>query len=190
MSRIVAQEFVSLDGVMEAPDKWQLPNGLFDEVGMGAYVGEAFTRAEALLLGRRTYEEFAGFWPQQPDSDPFAAIFNSLTKYVVTKTLRDLEWKNSKRIDGDLVAEVTKLKRRPGGDILIIGSAQLVSGLTSKRLIDEYQLIVHPIVVGRGKQLFAQGIDPTLFELIDTKTFSTGVAALRLKPKGPAKLAS
>ena len=95
---------------------------------------------------------------------------------------------NSKRIDADLAAEVTKLKQRHDGDILIIGSAQLVSGLTSKRLIDEYQLIVHPIVVGRGKQLFAQGIDPTLFELIDTKNFSTGVAALRLKPKGPATI--
>ena len=190
MGRIVAQTFVSLDGVMEAPDKWQLANGLFDEAGMGPYVGEAFTRADALLLGRRTYQEFAAFWPKQPDSDPFAALLNGMTKYVVTKTLRELEWKNSQRIDGDLISEVTKLRQRAGGDLLIIGSAQLVSGLTPKRLIDEYQLIVHPIIVGRGKQLFAQGIDPTLFELVDTKTFSTGVVALRLKPTGPAKIGS
>ena len=188
MGRIVAQEFVSLDGVMEAPDKWQLPNGLFDEVGMGAYVGDAFTNAEELLLGRRTYQEFAGFWPKQPDSDPFAKLLNGLPKYVVTKTLRELEWNNSKRVDGDLVAEVARLKQHHAGDVLIIGSAQLVSGLTAKRLIDEYQLIVHPIVVGRGKQLFAQGIDPTLFDLVDTKSFSTGVVALRVKPKGPAQV--
>jgi dihydrofolate reductase len=187
VSRVVAQTFVTLDGVMEAPEKWQLPNDLFDEA-MGPFVGGSFEKAEALLLGRRTYEEFAAFWPAQPDSDPFAAQMNSLPKIVVTKTLKKLEWKNSTRLEGDLVEEVGRLRQRPGRDILIIGSGQLVSGLTPHGLIDEYQFILHPIVVGRGKKLFADGIDPTLLELVDSKAFGTGVIALTYRPRGKAKL--
>jgi dihydrofolate reductase len=189
MSKVVAQTFVSLDGVMEAPDKWQLPNDLFDEA-MGPYVGGSFDRAEALLLGRRTYEEFAGYWPSQPDSDPFAAQMNGLPKLVVSKTLKTLAWKNASLIDGNLIEEISKLRQRPGKDILIIGSGQLVSGLTPHGLIDEYQFILHPIVVGRGKKLFLEGTDPMLLQLVDAKTFGTGVVGLTYRPKGKAKLGS
>jgi dihydrofolate reductase len=184
VSKIVATTFVSLDGVMEAPNKWQFPNDLFDEA-MGPYVGDTYDSAEALLLGRRTYEEFAAFWPTQPDSDPFAAQLNGLKKYVVSRTLRSLSWKNSTQIDIERVADV---KERHSGNILIPGSAQLINGLTPRGLIDEYQVIVHPIFVGRGKRLFGEGLPPTLLQLVDTKTFGTGVVGLTYRAKGAAKL--
>jgi dihydrofolate reductase len=187
MGKVIASTFVSLDGVMEAPDKWQLPNDLFDDA-MGPFVNEAYSSAEALLLGRRTYEEFARFWPTQPDTDPFAALLDRIPKYVVSKTLRKLEWKNSTLIDGDVVEEVRKLRKRLGGNILIAGSAQLINSLTPHGQIDEFQVILHPIVVGRGKHLFADGIDPTLFALVDTRSFGTGVVALTYRPKGRAKV--
>jgi dihydrofolate reductase len=187
MRKLIAQTFVTLDGVMEAPEKWQFPNDLFDEA-MGPYVFEAYGKADALLLGRVTYEGFAAYWPKQSDGDPFAKTINNVRKYVVSKTLRTLEWKNSTLLKGDVVEEVRTLKGQSGGDILIAGSAQLVSGLTPLGLIDEHQIVLHPVVVGRGKPLFKQGIDPTLFTLADTKTFGTGVVGLTYRYKGKAKL--
>ncbi|SRR5712692_749083 len=189
MRKIVAQTFVSLDGVMEAPEKWQLANDLMDEE-MGKWVFAGYEAADALLLGRVTYQGFAGFWPTQSDADPFAKKINGLPKYVVSATLKTLEWKNSQLVKGSVPAEITKLKQQAGRDILIPGSATLVSGLTKDGLVDEYQFLLHPIVVGRGKRLFAEGLDPTLLKLVDTKTFATGAVALTYERKGKAKLGS
>src|SRR3979409_76305 len=105
MSRVVASTFVSLDGVMEAPEKWQLTNALFDDE-MGKFVFESYAQAGSLLLGRVTYEEFAGFWPTQSEEDPFAQKLNGLPKYVVSKTMKTLDWKNSTKISGDLRQEI------------------------------------------------------------------------------------
>lgn len=188
MRRLIAQTFVSLDGVMEAPEKWQLANDLFDDE-MGKYVFEAYAAADALLLGRVTYQEFAAFWPSQSADDPFAEKINGLPKFVVSSTLKRLDWKNSTLIKGDVAPAVTKLKQGPGRDILIVGSAQLVNALTQHGLIDEYQLLVHPVVVGRGKRLFRDGIDPTLLKLAGTRTFGTGAVALSYERKGRAVVA-
>jgi len=185
MRRLIASTFVTLDGVMEAPDKWQLKNDLFDEA-MGPVVNAAYTAADSLLLGRVTYQEFAGFWPNQSDEDPFAKLINDMPKFVVSTTLQRLDWKNSHLIQGNVAGEVTKLKQQAGGDILIPGSAKLVSSLTDDGLIDEYQLFVHPVVVGRGKRLFQDGIDPRLLKLVDTQAFGTGVVVLTYRPKGKA----
>ena len=185
MRKVVAQTFLSLDGVMEAPEKWQLPNDLLGE-DAGGYVFEAYSAAGALLLGRVTYEQFAAFWPNQSDDDPFAKRINELPRYVVTRTLKKLDWPGSRAISTDVTAEVRKLKEESSGDILIPGSSQLVNGLAGDGLIDEYQLLIHPIVVGKGKHLFEAGTMPTLFTVVETRTFCTGVVALVCRPRGKA----
>jgi dihydrofolate reductase len=185
MAKLIAQTFLTIDGVMEAPDKWQLQNNLFDEK-MGEPIGGAFQSAGALLLGRVTYQEFAAHWPNQKD-DPFADLLNNMPKYVVSNTLTSADWKNTKIIRGDAVAEVNKLKRELGKDVLIVGSATLVSGLTDAGVIDEYQLFIHPVVVAKGKRLFKDGIDPTLLTLVSSQAFGTGVVELRLRYRGKAK---
>jgi len=185
MRRVVAQTFLSLDAVMEAPEKWQLPNDLLGE-DAGAYVYEAYNAAGALLLGRVTYEQFAAFWPNQSDDDPFAKRINELPRYVVTRTLKKLDWAGSHAISGKVTDEVRKLKEESSGDILIPGSSQLVNGLAGDGLIDEYQLLIHPIVVGKGKHLFEAGTTPTLFTVVETRTFCTGVVALVCRPRGKA----
>lgn len=185
MRKLIAQTFLSLDGAMEAPEKWQLPNQLFGD-DAGAYVFDAYRTAGALLLGRVTYEEFAAFWPNQSDDDPFAKRINELPRYVVTRTLKELVWKGSHAIRSNFAGEVRKLKEASGGDILIPGSARLVNGLAADGLIDEYQLLIHPIVVGKGKRLFEETMAPTLFTVAETKTFETGVVALVCQPRGEA----
>jgi dihydrofolate reductase len=185
MAKLVAQTFLSIDGVMEAPNKWQLENGLFDDK-MGDPIGAAYQAAGALLLGRVTYKEWEGHWPKQMD-DPFAELLNAMPKYVASNTLRTAEWKNTKILSGDVAATVSKLKRELDKDILIAGSAQLVSSLTDKGVIDEYQLFIHPVVVAKGKRLFKDGIDPTLFALVSSQTFGTGVIEARYRYNGKAK---
>ena len=185
MSKLIAQTFLSIDGVMEAPNRWQLENGLFDDK-MGDPIGATYQNAGALLLGRVTYKEWEGHWPKQAN-DPFAELLNDTPKYVVSNTLKTAEWKNTRILRGDAAAEVGKLKRETAKDILIPGSAQLVSSLTSKGLIDEYQLFIHPVVVAKGKRLFKDGIDPTLLELVSSQAFGTGVIEARYRSKGKAK---
>ena len=186
MRKLVAQTFITLDGVMEAPDKWQFPNELFGD-DAAAYCLDAYETAGGLLLGRVTYEEFAGFWPTQGDDDPFAKRINELPKYVVTRTLKALAWGPAEAIN-EIPAGVAKLKDGNGGDVLIVGSAQVVNGLAEAGLIDEYQLFVHPIIVGRGKRLFDPGLAPTLYTLTETKTFGTGIVVLTYRYKGKAAL--
>ena len=185
MRELIATEFVTLDGVMEDPGVWQLKNDLFDEA-MGPVVNDAYTAADALLLGRVTYQEWAEFWPKQSEADPFTKLLNGIPKFVVSTTLKRLDWMNSRLIQGDVTAEVTKLKQAAGGDILIAGSAKLVSSLTEAGLIDEYQLFVHPIVVGRGKRLFVDGVAPTLLKLVGGQTFGNGVVVMTYQPQGRA----
>ena len=185
MGKLIAQTFLTIDGVMEAPDKWQLANGLFDDK-LGEPIGAAFQTAGAMLLGRVTYQEFAGFWPNQAN-DPFAEILNKKPKYVVTNTLKSADWENTSILKGDAVQAVSHLKKDVAGDILIVGSAQLVSSLTNAGVIDEYQLFIHPIVVAKGKRLFKDGIDPSLLELVSSQAFGTGVIEARYRYKGKAK---
>ncbi|MEV1246253.1 dihydrofolate reductase family protein [Nonomuraea sp. NPDC050022] len=176
MRKIVAGLFISLDGVVESPEKWHFP--YFNDE-MGEIVGSQMEQADVMLLGRRTYQEFAAHWPQQdPADNPFADRMNNTPKYVVTNTLDTAEWQNTTIIKGDVVAGLTKLKERPGKDIGITGSAALVRSLLADGLLDELRLLVHPIVVGSGKRLFEEGTGQIPLQLADSRTLSTGVLSL------------
>ena len=180
MRKVVASLFLSLDGVMEAPEKWHLP--YFNEE-MGAVIGEAISSTDAFLLGRRTYEEWAAFWPSQPaDENPMAAAINGLPKYVASTTLDEVTWENAKLLGDDVAAAVSDLKRQSGKDISISGSATLVRSLLNEGLIDELRLMVHPVVLGSGGRLFENGTGQTPLELVESKTFSTGVLDLTYRP--------
>ena len=180
MRKIVAGEFISLDGVVESPDQWHF--SYFNDE-MGEAVGSDMTSADALLLGRRTYQEFAAAWPSQPDDEPGAEFMNNTPKFVVSTTLDSVaDWKNSNLIKGNFVEEITKLKQQPGRNIGISGSPTLVRSLLRDGLLDELHLLVHPIVVGTGKRLFDDGIGKVPLKLVESKTFTTGVLSLRYAP--------
>ena len=181
MRRVIVSEFVSLDGVMEAPDKWHFPYWS-DE--MGQEIEAAMGQADAMLMGRVNYEEWADFWPQQdPEENPAAGFMNGVRKYVVSTTLKEpLGWDNSTLIKENVAEEIAGLKRQTGGDISISGSGSLVRSLLRDGLIDELRLMVHPVVVGSGKRLFEEGGERIALELVDSKTFSTGVVYLTYRP--------
>jgi dihydrofolate reductase len=180
MRRVIVSEFVSLDGVIESPDQWHFPYWS-DE--MGEAIGSAMAASDAMLMGRVLYEEWAVFWPNQdPEENPIAARMNGVRKYVVSTTLEEpLEWQNSTLIGEDVAGEISRLKEQPGKDISISGSATLVQSLLRDGLIDELRLLVHPIAVGKGKRLF--GDDRKPLELVDSKTFDTGVVYLTYRPE-------
>jgi dihydrofolate reductase len=181
MRKVIASEFVSLDGVFEAPDQWHFP--YFDEE-MGEEIGRAMAASDAMLMGRVLYEEWADFWPRQdPEENLVAARMNGVRKYVVSTTLEEpLEWQNSTLIAGDVAEDISELKRQPGKDIVISGSGSLVRSLLTDRLIDELRLMIHPVVVGSGKRLFEERGERIALELVDSKTFSTGVVYLTYRP--------
>src|ERR687898_3403534 len=160
MRKVTAGLFLSLDGVMESPEKWHFP--YFNDE-MGEAIGAAMAAADAMLLGRVTYQEFASYWPGVSSEDqPFADHMNNTPKFVVSTTLDEpLEWQNSTLIKGNVAEEIAKLKQQPGKNIGITGSATLVRSLLRDGLLDELRLLVHPIVVGRGKRLFPDGVDQT-----------------------------
>jgi dihydrofolate reductase len=199
MRRIVVSEFLTLDGVMQAPgdpnedrsggfDKggWQL--AYFDDV-FGSVMMDAFAATGGMLLGRLTYENFAAHWPKQPADDPLAATMNGMEKYVVSTTLSEpLAWQNSTLISGNVAGEVGKLKEGSGKEIQVIGSGELVQDLIRHDLVDAYRLMIHPLVLGTGKRLFRDGTAPTKLRLVDTKPTTTGVLILTYEPEqaGPA----
>src|SRR3989454_2718605 len=170
--RLAATFFVSLDGVVESPEKWSFP--FWNDEIQKFKLDETFA-TDALLLWRVTYEGLAAAWPGRKDPDGFADRFNSMPKYVVSSTLKKLNWNNSHLIKGDLVAEVSKLKQQPGQDIVIHGSPGLITSLLPHALIDEFRLLVYPLVLGRGKRLFDEGSQANL-NLVESTTFSKGVA--------------
>jgi dihydrofolate reductase len=182
MRKVTAGLFVSLDGVVESPEKWHFP--YFNDE-MGEAVGAAISSSDAMLLGRVTYQEFAAYWPGVSSEDePFATHMNNTPKYVVSKTLDKAEWNNSTLISGNVAEEITKLKQQPSKNIGITGSATLVQSLLQDDLFDELGLMIHPVVVGSGKRLFQEGGGPKGLKLVDSMTFSTGVVSLTYQPAG------
>ncbi|MFE1835781.1 dihydrofolate reductase family protein [Streptomyces sviceus] len=193
--RIVVSEFISLDGVVQAPGGpeedtdggfahggWSHP--YFDEEVLGTAFSEGMERAEALLYGRRTYLTMAGAWPERA-GDPFADRLNSLKKYVVTDTLGDSEltWNNTERIPGsEAVARIRELREREGGELAMMGSPTLVRTLISEGLVDELQLIVMPVLLGAGKSIFPEDGAKRPFELVSTVTGKTGVQLCVYRP--------
>jgi dihydrofolate reductase len=183
MGRIVVTEFVSLDGVMEAPGGedfkykgWSFEFDRGDE-GNQFKLDEALD-AEALLLGRVTYEGFAAAWPSRSDEEGFAEKFNTMPKYVVSSTLKDPEWNNTTVLEGDPIESVRKLKQGVDGDIYIHGSRQLVQALIENDLVDELHLMVFPLVLGTGKRIFGETSDKKPLRLKDSKTVGEGVSIL------------
>ena len=187
MGKIVVSEFLTLDGVMEGPgneehfqrNKWsfQFPS----KEGM-KFAFDQLMASDALLLGRVTYEGFASAWPSIKDEWGFADKMNSMPKFVVSTTLKQAEWNNSRVIRENVAEEVAALKQQTERDILIYGSADLVHSLMRYDLIDEYRLMVFPIVLGIGKHLFRDGSDATVLKLIEAETFSSGVVLLTYQP--------
>jgi dihydrofolate reductase len=174
---IVAGLFMSLDGVVEAPEKWHFPY-LNEE--MGAAVGAMHTEADTLVLGRVTYEAFAAVWPHQ--SGGLADQINGIRKLVASTTLAKAGWQNSTLIDGDVIAALTKLKRQPGRNINLSGSIGLTRALLEAGLIDRLRLLVHPIVLGTGQRLFPEGTGVVPLKLTRSATFTTGVMDLTYRP--------
>ena len=179
--RLVATEYISLDGVFEEPGQWSFP--FFNEEA-GQFKWQELQASDALLLGRTTYEGFAAAWPTMTDTGEFGERMNSMAKYVVSSTLDELEWSGSRLITGDVVGEIDKLRRTPGADLLLSGSAQLFNALRRQNLIDLYRLMVHPIIVGKGRRLFDEGLDGQTLRLTETRQFGTGIVILEYTPTG------
>jgi dihydrofolate reductase len=175
MGDIIVTEFLSLDGVMEAPEKWA--NQYWNDA-IAAFKDEELRSGEADLLGRATYEIFSGSSPSR--TGEFADRFNSLPKYVVSTTLKDATWKGSHITRGNVAEEVAKLRPKHSGDIVVAGSAQLVNTLLQHDLVDELRLLVYPVVLGAGKGLFADGTKKTL-KLAETAKFGGDVVLLRYR---------
>jgi dihydrofolate reductase len=198
MRKLIVGAFVSLDGVMQAPGGpeedptggfefggWTFP--FWDEV-MGEAMGESFSKPFDLLLGRKTYEIFAAHWPylEGEIADPF----NAATKYVATSSAEPLAWQNSVRLEGDVPDAVARLKQEDGPDLLTQGSAVLVRSLLAEGLVDELNLLVFPVLLGRGKKLFGEETMPGELELVESKTATTGVIISRYRPVGPVRTGS
>lgn len=176
MRKLVVTEFLSLDGVMEAP-MWTFPYWN-DEIA--AFKGEETSASDALLLGRVTYEGFAEAWPARTDVESGGVYFNGVRKYVVTTTLDKAEWNNSVIIRDNVADEIAKLKQQEGSDITIHGSGKLVQSLIPTGLIDRYRFLIYPVVLGKGQRLF-EGIDIKL-KLVESKSFSSGVVGVIYEP--------
>ena len=157
MRKIKSNFFISLDGVVEAPDQWHFP--YFDDE-MGAAVGAGFATTDAMLMGRVLYDEWAAYWPEHAD-EPFGDVMNSMKKYVVSNSLQKAEWQNSEIVSGDVAAKLTDIKAQDGGDISMSGSATTVRWLLREGLLDELNLLVHPIVVGDGLARLFPPDEPT-----------------------------
>lgn len=202
MRKLIVSEFVTLDGIMEAPEKWSFQ---FWNEEAAKYKYDELFASDALLLGRLTYQIFAASWPSMTDQDtlkmiekgggdterlranigrenPFADRMNSIQKFVVSTTLKEVGWSNSRLLNGNVAEEVSKLKLQSGKDILINGSAELTRTLMQHDLIDEYRLMIFPIVLGSGKRLFREDADKKVLKLVDSKTFSSGVVVLTYQP--------
>jgi dihydrofolate reductase len=201
MRRIIVSTFISLDGVMQAPGGpeedptggfafggWTAPH--FDPA-LGASMGEIFSRPFDLLLGRKTYDVFAAHWPYVTDpNDPIAALFNRITKYVASRTRPALAWQNSQLMGEATVPALRQLKRSDGPDLLVQGSAGLLQTLWKNDLVDEFTVLVFPLVLGKGKKLFADGAIPMGLKLVKSQSYPTGVIAATYRPDGAVKTGS
>jgi class 3 adenylate cyclase/dihydrofolate reductase len=190
MGRLILTEFVTVDGVMEAPGFEEHRSGrnawamrLSDD-DMQRYNRDQILAAEAILLGRTTYQIWAAFWPSLVEDEPLGRRMNEIRKYVVTSTLTRADWTNTTIIQGDLAVEIAALKEGIEGDILVYGSADLAAGLMNAKLIDEYRLMLFPIVLGSGKRLFRDEADMSHLRLVTARTFGSGAVLLIYEPEG------
>ncbi|GHI99254.1 deaminase reductase [Streptomyces olivaceus] len=194
MRRIIVCTFLTLDGVMQAPGGpdedaeggfehggWQRP---VDDEEVGTAVAGWYERSDAMLLGRKTYEIFASYWPTADPADPFTDRMNGMHKYEASRTLTSVEWRNSTLLEGDVAEAVRRLKASDGGDINVVGSGDLAQTLMRHGLVDEYRLTIHPVIVGTGKRLFADGAIPTALAPVGVSTTKGGTVVGVYRPAG------
>lgn len=178
--KIVASLWMSLDGVMESPEKWAFT---YSDAEVEEVNSARMADSDAMLLGRVTYEEFAAFWPRQSSADgPIADYINRTKKFVISRTLKTVEWQNSELIKGDLKDGIRRLKQRSGKNITVVGSATLTRWLLDNGLLDELRLMIPPVVVGTGRKLFENESDARALRLSDSASFKSGVLSLVYKP--------
>jgi dihydrofolate reductase len=201
MRKILVATFVSLDGVMQAPGGpqedptggfafggWTFPH--FD-AALGGAMGEIFGRPFDLLLGRKTYEIFAAHWPHVTDpNDPIAGLFNKVTKYVASRQKPKLSWQNSEWLGDDTVTALKQLKSKDGPDLLVQGSGDLIQTLWKSALVDEFSMLIFPVVLGKGKRLFGDGTTPAGLKLTKSRSFPTGVIVANYAPDGAVRTGS
>jgi dihydrofolate reductase len=196
MGRVIVINHLTLDGVMQAPGRPDedtrggFTHGGWAQAGndavMGQIVGKGMTQGGALLFGRRTYEDFAAFWPNQPEPNPFTAVLINVQKYVASRTLEEpLPWSNSTLLKGDVAEVVTSLKEQSEQDIAIMGSGELIQSLMPHNLIDEYLLMIHPLILGTGRRLFPDGTSFAKLRLLDSVPTTTGVIIATYQSAGP-----
>lgn len=199
MGKITIFESLTLDGVMQAPGRpdedrrggfshggWAAP---YSDPVIGSVAAEGMSKEGALLFGRRTYQDFATVWPTMPQPNPFTDVLNHTKKYVASRTLMEpLPWMNSILLKGEAAKAVARLKQETGLDFVILGSGELVKTLMQANLIDQYVLLIHPLVMGTGKRLFPDAGSFSPLHLIDVKTASTGVLIATYEPVGTGKL--
>jgi dihydrofolate reductase len=192
MRKIVVFNSLTLDGVMQAPGRpdedvrggfpyggWATP---YADPEMGRAAGESMATTGGLLFGRRTYEDFYSVWPHQTDN-PFTEVLNNAQKYVASRTLKEpLPWMNSSLLKGDIPEAVSALKAQQGKDLVILGSGELIQTLMQHRLIDQYMLLIHPLILGTGRKLFKDGSPYSTLQLVDSKTTPNGVVIATYQP--------
>ncbi|MFI1829648.1 dihydrofolate reductase family protein [Streptomyces sp. NPDC020412] len=187
MRKILASLFISLDGVVEAPDQWHFP--YFDD-DMGAAVGALLERSDTLLIGRKTYDSFAGAWPDREaaggEDYAFAKLLGDSRKIVLSRQKLDFHWRNSEQLEGDFASFVTALKQEPGKDISVSGSISVIRQLMDAGLLDELHLLVHPIAVRKGMRLFDEADTTIPLKLLTSRSFDSGVVYLVYGPTGTA----
>jgi dihydrofolate reductase len=198
MRRITISTFLSLDGVLQSPGGpaedptggfafggWVAPH--FDPA-LGATMGEIFSRPFDLLLGRKTYDIFAAHWPYVTDpNDPIAGLFNRVTKYVASRAKPNFAWQNSEWLGEDTAATLKKLKSEDGPDLVVQGSGELIQTLWKNDLVDEFSVLTFPVVLGKGKRLFGEGVVPAGLKLVNSQSYPTGVILARYQPDGAVK---
>ena len=199
MRKLVTSTFVTLDGIMQAPGgpgeddtdgfRWGGWSVNYWDDMMGQVMGETFAKRPELLLGRKTYEIFAAYWPHAKD-EPGADDLNNAKKYVVSRTLDKVDWNNSTLIKGDVVKEITQLKGLDAPELQVHGSSNLIQTLLKHNLIDEMHLWIFPVAIGNGKRLFGEDTNPSNFKLLDSKTSSTGVIIATYEQSGELKTGS
>ena len=183
MRKVVSWLFISLDGVVEAPNKWQFD--VMDDDMIKDLTSQMATE-DSMLMGRVTYQEWTSYWPTSTD-EPYASHINNMPKYVVSRTLEDVEWGKWEKptlIKDNLTEEITRLKKQPGKNIGVGGSPTLVRSLLQENLLDELKLMIHPVVVGKGKRLFTEDVDLKRLQLVDSKVTGTGVVIVTYQSAG------
>ena len=179
MRKVIASTYATLDGRVDELQEWSAP---WDSEAVAGYHSDLLANSDGLLLGRKTYEIFAAIWPPRSGKLPYGDKINSMAKYVASTTLRDLGWENSHLIEGDVAKGVAKLKQQPGQDLVTYGGRALTQILLEHDLIDEYRVMVHPVLLGKGRSLLEDGAQRVNLDLVDTTVIPPGVAILTYQP--------